>query len=132
MGSYVKPLYPRQYWDHERTLGDGLFAVTTADTDTVDNISLLGLVTQTASLVGARWAGSTVNHVELAVFPAPAEPVLASHVVLKHRFNRTERGKGNGGHPTASFCRAHRHICMRPSCGLRGREQRVSTSITKN
>lgn len=41
-------------------------ATSTADTDTVDNISLLGLVTQTTSLIRARWAGSTVNDVQLS------------------------------------------------------------------
>ena len=54
------------------TLGDRLLPVTTADTNTIDNISLLSLVAKTASLVGARRAGGTVNDVQLAVLPAPA------------------------------------------------------------
>jgi hypothetical protein len=53
------------------TLGDRLLAVTAADTDTVDNVSLLGLVPQTTSLVGARGAGSAVDDVQLTVLPAP-------------------------------------------------------------
>lgn len=48
------------------TLGNWLLASTTADTDAVDNVALLGLVTQTASLVGARWAGRAVNDIQLA------------------------------------------------------------------
>ena len=54
------------------TLGDLLFAVTPAYTDTVDDIALLGLVAETTSPVGARRAGGTVNDVQLAVLPAPA------------------------------------------------------------
>ena len=52
------------------TLGDGLFPVTAANTNTVDDISLLSLVAKTASLVGTRRAGGTVDNIELAVFPA--------------------------------------------------------------
>ena len=54
------------------TLGDGLLAVTPADTDAVDDVALLGLVAEAAGLVGARWAGGAVDDVQLAVFPAPA------------------------------------------------------------
>lgn len=52
------------------TLGDLLFAVTPADTDTVDDIALLGLVAETTSPVGARGTGSTVDNIQLAVLPA--------------------------------------------------------------
>jgi hypothetical protein len=48
------------------TLWYGALATSTADTDTVDNIALLGLVTKTASLVGTRWAGGTVDDVQLS------------------------------------------------------------------
>ena len=41
-------------------------AASTADTHAVDDIALLGLVSETASLVGARWAGSAVDDVQLA------------------------------------------------------------------
>lgn len=54
------------------TLWHRLLAVTPADTDTVDDVSLLGLVSETASLVRSRWAGSPVDNVELAVLPASA------------------------------------------------------------
>lgn len=46
-----------------RTLRDVLLAVTPADPDTVDNVSLLGLVSQPAGLVWARGARGPVNNV---------------------------------------------------------------------
>lgn len=52
------------------TLGGRLFAVSATDTDTVDAVTLLGLVPKTTGLVGAGWARSTVNDRELAVLPA--------------------------------------------------------------
>ena len=52
------------------TLGDGLFAVTAANTDTVDNVTLLGLVPETASLIGARRTGGAVDDVQRTVLPA--------------------------------------------------------------
>ena len=59
--------------DNSRTLGNVLLAVTTANADTVDDVALLSLVTEAASLVRAGGAGSTVNNVQLTVFPAPAD-----------------------------------------------------------
>lgn len=56
-----------------RTLRDMLLAVSTPDTDTVDDIALLGLVAQAASLVRTRGTGCAVDHVELAVLPAPMD-----------------------------------------------------------
>jgi len=52
------------------TLGKRALAATTADTNTVDDVTLLGLVAETASLIGAGRAGRTVDRGELAVFPA--------------------------------------------------------------
>lgn len=52
------------------TLGNGSLAVTSADTDTEDNKALLGLVTETASLIGTRGAGSAVDDAQLTVLPA--------------------------------------------------------------
>ena len=53
-----------------RTVGSTLWnwalASTTTNANTVDDIALLGLVTETASLIWARWAGSAVNDVQLA------------------------------------------------------------------
>ena len=48
------------------TLGGRALATTTADTGAVDNVTLLGLVTQTASLVGTAGAGGAVDDVQLA------------------------------------------------------------------
>jgi hypothetical protein len=48
------------------TLGDGPLATTTADADAIDNVALLGLVSQTTSLVGAGRTGGAVNNVKLA------------------------------------------------------------------
>lgn len=45
------------------TLWNRLLATSTSDTDTVDNVSLLGLISETASLIGTRWAGSTVDDI---------------------------------------------------------------------
>lgn len=52
------------------TLGNRSLTVTSADTDTVDDESLLGLVTETTSLIGTRRTRSTVNDVQLTVLPA--------------------------------------------------------------
>jgi hypothetical protein len=48
------------------TLGGGPLAATTADTHAVDNIALLGLVAEAASLVGAAGPRSAVDDVQLA------------------------------------------------------------------
>ena len=53
------------------TLGDVFLAVTPADTDTVDNVALLGLVAKTARLVRTGRARRAVDHVKLTVLPAP-------------------------------------------------------------
>jgi len=56
------------------TLGGGTLPVSSADTDTVDNVSLLGLVSETAGLVRAGRAGGAVDDIQLAVLPAAFEP----------------------------------------------------------
>lgn len=48
------------------TLGNRLLAATTADARAVDDIALLGLVPEAASLVGAAGPRSTVDDVQLA------------------------------------------------------------------
>jgi hypothetical protein len=58
-------------FDAELTLGRLLLAVAPADTDAVDDIALLGLVAETAGLVGAGRARCTVDNIELAVLPSP-------------------------------------------------------------
>jgi len=46
------------------------FASTATNADSVDHITLLGLVAETAGLVWTRWARGAVDDVQLAVFPA--------------------------------------------------------------
>jgi hypothetical protein len=55
------------------TLGDRFFAVTTPDTNAIDDIALLCFVAQTAGLVRTRRSGSAVYNIQLAVFPASVE-----------------------------------------------------------
>ena len=57
------------------TLGDVLLAVTTADTDAVDDIALLGFISEATSLVGTRGARCPVDDVQLTVLPAAVFPV---------------------------------------------------------
>lgn len=55
---------------HDLTLADLAFATTAADTDAVDDDTLLGLVAKTASLVGAGRTRGTVDDLELTILPA--------------------------------------------------------------
>ena len=73
----------------KRTLGDLLLAVAAADTDTVDNVALLGLVAETTSLVGARGPRCTVDHSELTVFLAPSDfgEIMSPMCMQRDRFN---------------------------------------------
>jgi len=64
------------------TLGHRLFSVTAPDTDTVDNVALLGFVAESTSLVRARWTGCAVDDVQLAVFPAPEAEEEAKDIRL--------------------------------------------------
>jgi len=64
------------------TLGRGPLATTTADTNAVDDITLLGLVPETASLVRTGRAASTVDDLELAKLPAANAHQEAHHVRL--------------------------------------------------
>lgn len=52
------------------TLVGRALAATSADTDTVNNETLLGLVTETVSLVRARRTSGTVDGLQLTVLPA--------------------------------------------------------------
>lgn len=49
------------------TLGDRLLSATTADADAVDNVALLGLVSETAGLVRARRSRGAVDDIQLTV-----------------------------------------------------------------
>ena len=52
------------------TLGNSLLSVTSLDSHSVDNIALLGLVSQTVSLIRARWLASPVDGWKLSVLPS--------------------------------------------------------------
>jgi len=64
------------------TLGHRLLAATTAHTNAVDDISLLGLVSETARLVRSGWARSAVDNVELTELPAANAEQEANHIRL--------------------------------------------------
>ena len=51
------------------TLGCWLLPVSPPDSDSVDEVTLLGLVTQSPCLVGSRWSASSVDDCQLSVFP---------------------------------------------------------------
>ena len=70
------------------TLGGRALATTTTDAGTVDNVTLLGLVSQTASLVGAAGAGSAVDDVQLAEL---YESTLSKCSTSTPRHRRTKR-----------------------------------------
>jgi hypothetical protein len=58
------------------TLGDRLLSVSSSDSDSVDNVALLGLVAQSSSLVGSRRSGCSVDDGELSVLPTPDSGTL--------------------------------------------------------
>lgn len=64
------------------TLADLAFATTAADTDAVDDDTLLGLVAETAGLVRARRTGRTVANLQLTVLPAADAEEEAHHIRL--------------------------------------------------
>lgn len=70
------------------TLGGRALATTTTDAGTVDNVTLLGLVSQTASLVGTAGAGSAVDDVQLAEL---YESTLSKCSTSTPRHRRTKR-----------------------------------------
>jgi len=97
------------------TLGDGPLAATTADTDAVDDIALLGLVTKTASLVRTRRTGSTVNDLQGPVLPAADAEEEAKHIgllLLVEFFNVLEGTHlyGPNDSPKAGTTRIRNHI----------------------
>ena len=79
----------------ERTLGDVLLAVTPANSHTVDDVALLGLVAQSASLVRAGGTGNTVDDVQLTVLPATR---FASMAVSIHCAFRGSKATQNAPH----------------------------------
>jgi len=64
------------------TLGSWPLAATPPDTDTVDNIALLGLVSQAASFIRTGGTGSTMDDVQLTELPAADAKQKAEDVGL--------------------------------------------------
>lgn len=69
------------------TLGSRLLASSTANSDTVDHVTLLGLISQATSLVGARRTRSTVDDIEGTKFPAADTEKEAENVTLLFLLN---------------------------------------------
>ena len=53
----------------DNTLGDGSLTATTSNSNSVDNVALLGLIAQLSGLVGAARSVDLVNDGELSVLP---------------------------------------------------------------
>ena len=51
------------------TLGDGSLAATSSDSDSVDHVALLGLVSELSGLVRAAGSVDLVDHGELSILP---------------------------------------------------------------
>jgi hypothetical protein len=64
------------------SLGVGALTTSTTDTDTVNHVALLGFVSETTGLVRARRTGSSVDNVELTVFPAAQTEDETQHIRL--------------------------------------------------
>ncbi len=64
------------------TLSNRSLSATTTNTDSVDDMTLLGLVSETTSLVRTGRTGSTVDDIELSVFPASQSEKEAHHIRL--------------------------------------------------
>lgn len=53
----------------DNTLGDGSLAATASDSDSVDHVALLGLVSELPGLIGAAGSVALVDHRELSILP---------------------------------------------------------------
>jgi len=51
------------------TLSDGLLSATSSDSNSVDDVALLGLVAESSGLIGSGGSGASVDGGELSVFP---------------------------------------------------------------
>jgi hypothetical protein len=81
------------------------FAITAADSNSIDDETLLSLVTQSASFVRAGRAGCTVNHIELAILPASAT-FIECRVARKMWNKNTELEEEIAEHRIVSSCTA--------------------------
>jgi hypothetical protein len=75
------------------TLGDGLLSVSSSDSDSVDDVALLGLVTQSSSLVGSGRSGCSVDDGELSVLPTPRAERSVSRAESTHDATHLTRAK---------------------------------------
>ena len=118
-------------------LGHRLLAASTADAATVDNVALLGLVTQTTGLIGTRGTAGTVDDFQLAKllmhsqqcstsninwesssrrckFIPPSTATIVSNVLKgpgEWEFdNIRERASRSASYPTASSSEVPRHL----------------------
>lgn len=64
------------------SLGDGALAATTADTNSVDDVSLLGTVSQTTSLVGASRSWRAVQLGQLTILPDTNAKQVTHNIAL--------------------------------------------------
>lgn len=64
------------------TLRDRSLSSTSSDSDSVNYKTLLGLVTKSSSLIRSRRSRSTMNNVELSVFPASDTMKESEHIRL--------------------------------------------------
>jgi hypothetical protein len=119
-------------------LGSGPLATSTADTAAVDNVTLLGLVSETAGLVGTRGAAGAVDDLELAklsmysqqsststpietlgsqdlIIPPSTVATLAESIVQLNCVYVRERASRSASCPTASSSEVLQHL-PRISC----------------
>jgi hypothetical protein len=82
------------------TLWNWLFTITPANTNSVDEITLLGLVSQTTSLVGTRRTGCTMYNVQLTIFPASTSIFTVSlgqgQLLIEINYEKKQRNSGQG------------------------------------
>jgi len=64
------------------TLGVGALAATTSQADAVDDVALLGLVSESSGLIRARRSGRTVDGRKLSVLPAANTQQKAQDIAL--------------------------------------------------
>jgi hypothetical protein len=100
------------------TLGDWALATSTANTSTVDNIALLGLVPKTASLVGAGWTGGAVDDVQLSKL----------YFALSAKFNECIAGASSRCPPSPNVMRRPRERIQ--SIGVRSKSFQGSKYLT--
>jgi hypothetical protein len=106
------------------TLWRWSLAATTTDSNAVDNVALLGLVSETASLVWAGWTRCAVDNVQLSeptvmhfsamfneVTSAQLQRCKISQCSLDCRLTPSSgHGEGSGAHHSASSFEAPRRI----------------------